>query len=190
VSQFDTDISYGRLTRKLALWKLDDDLEKFYNLVGESESLAKVFDNSELMSESGRESSLEKFLEKGGQLDDKIVAFLRTLGEMRRLSDLKNILGAIHEIREKVERGVHTALVTSAKPLSDSDRESIRNTIMSTFSPKGEVKIEEEIKPELGGGFEIYYDGKYHLDNTQRSLVSELDEDINSAITSFMNKRS
>jgi len=175
---------------KNALNKLDGDLEKFYNFVGEEAELRTVFDTNELMTERNREAALEKFLEKPGRIDEKLEAFLRTVAEMRRLADLEVIFESLHEVRSKIERNVHTAVVASAKPLSASEKEAIRKTIMSTFSPQGTVDIEEEIKPELGGGYEIYYDGKYHLDNTQKSLVTELEDDVDAAISAFITKRS
>jgi len=171
-----------------ALNSLDSDLEDLINKIDGSPALLKVFEENELATESNREEQLNIFL-KDSPVNIRIESFLRTVGEMRRLSDLPVILNAVQDVREIIERKKKTAIVASARELSEEELNSIKKTIQDTFQPDGTIEIIEEIKPELEGGFEIFYDGKYHLDNSQRSLIADLEDEVDTAIDAFISKR-
>jgi len=175
---------------------LEEDIVELYECMEHYPSLQIVFDTDELTTETNREEALDEFLNEIEDLDDNIVgrinelmeAFLRTVRDSRRIKDLTEIFRAVPIIRDRIENNVRTATVASAEPLTEAEKESIKDTIQKTFSPDGPVEIIEEIKPELGGGYEIFYDGEYHLDNSQKNLLAELDDEIQQTIDSHVTK--
>jgi len=112
-------------------------------------------------------------------------AFLTVVSLHGRLRNLQGILSSLETIREKVERDVSVATVVSAQKLTQKERDDIKTLITSKFKPNGKLEIVEKVDESLGGGYELFYDDKFHLDNSQKTRAEELSKQIKSAVSSY-----
>jgi F-type H+-transporting ATPase subunit delta len=103
---------------------------------------------------------------KGG-FSGPVSNFLGVLGKNGRAAELRDILGAFAR-RVADHKGVVSAIVTSAHPLSADQRQAVRDVISKKIGKS--VDIEESVDPGLLGGLVIQV-GSTLFDNSLRSKL-------------------
>jgi len=170
-----------------ALEKIEADMKKLLEYIEKNKAFEKLISQT-YMSKSQRTKQLETIL-KNSSFDNKIYFFLDLLVSRNRLTELLNILETLPTVANIIGNDVSTAAVVSAKPLNDSEKEEIYNLVNNQFKPEGGLEIEEHIDPSLKGGYELFYDNKYHLDNSQKSQSEQIMRNLQSAINSYINEK-
>jgi len=165
---------------------IDADIEKLINGIQKTPVLANIV-FEEFLTKNQRHTKLEEILKKQS-FGDTIDAFLRVLVDNGRLVELPNIIEAFGQIRMKIEDDFHFAQVISAAPLKDNERAEIKNLLSNQFNPQGELVLEESVDESLKGGYELFYEDKYHLDNTQKTRIDEISKTLKQTIKSHLTK--
>lgn len=178
---------YSTYKNDKALDKLDADIDRLQKEYEKDGELAKLIDD-DLMTRNHKIASLQKIL-SANSFGANIDAFLNVLVNHSRLSDLSDIVADMKEIRQRVEKDIHLAHIVSAEPLTDKDRADIKKLLTDKFKPDGTLELSEEVDPSLGGGFELFYEDKLHLDNSQRTRSEEISKQIENSVAAYFAKR-
>lgn len=106
--------------------------------------------------------------EIGKRLNPITSALIRLLIHHRRESNVEEIANSYLD-QYRVFKGIHHVTVTSARPLSESLRESLTNKIKSFVG--GSIEIEEVISPEIIGGLIIRINDKEYNSSVRHHLI-------------------
>jgi len=169
------------------LGTLQADVDALYKEYDKGEEFARLIDDA-LVAKSVRHQRLLKFLETK-KFSENMDAFLHIVSVNGRLGSLQGILADLETIREKIERDISVATVVSAQPLNSKDREDIKSLIASKFRPQGKLEMIEKVDESLGGGYELFYDDKFHLDNSQKARAEELSKQIKGAVSTYFSTK-
>ena len=105
-----------------------------------------------------------------GKVTDDLLGLFSVAFRKNREAQLSDILEAFIE-KVKAHKGIVTAKVVSAKPLSESQLAQIKQKLISSM--KKQVDIEHSVDETLIGGLKINVGGQL-IDNTVRRHLDEL----------------
>eukprot|EP01114_Cavostelium_apophysatum_P012281 TRINITY_DN272_c0_g1_i1.p1 TRINITY_DN272_c0_g1~~TRINITY_DN272_c0_g1_i1.p1 ORF type:complete len:346 (-),score=87.39 TRINITY_DN272_c0_g1_i1:108-1145(-) len=176
---------YTTFRDEKALNAIDGEVQKLEDLYKNNTTFQDIIDD-DLMSNKGRETALLKIIETAN-LHPATEAFLVVLASNNRIASLPDILDDLESIKKRVSSNTHVARVVSAKPLTDTEKSEIRTLIRDTFKTNS-VDLVEELDPSVGGGYELFYEDKYHLDNSKRTEMSELQEKIEASVNTYLSE--
>ncbi|MDO8930795.1 MAG: F0F1 ATP synthase subunit delta [Rhodocyclaceae bacterium] len=118
---------------------------------------------------AGQKADLVKSL-LGGGVDGDLASFIQVLAGNDRLSVLPEI-AAFFETLKAVEEGVKDAVIYSAFPLDDAQRNSLLPTLEAHF--KAKLRPEVQLDPELIGGIKVVV-GDQVLDTSVRASLDAM----------------
>ena len=145
------------------------DLRGLREVLGGSEDLQRLI-RSPLYSREQQGQALTAILDKGGA-GDLARRFVLTVAQNRRLFALPQMIDAfLAELARR--RGEVTAKVTSAAPLSDTQKESLGNVLRKEYGDK--VQVDVEIDESLIGGL-IVRVGSRMIDGSLKSKLRKLE---------------
>ena len=151
--------------------KLDavaDDLRAFRRLVAESADIRRLLRNP-LISRAQQTKALHRVLEKA-KADPITVNFAMVAARNGRIFALPEMAEAyLNELARR--RGEVTAKVTSARDLTDKQRQQLEQALQSSIG--GKVNIETSVDPSLIGGMVLRV-GSRMIDNSLRSKLNRL----------------
>lgn len=144
-----------------AAGNLDEILEQFQGVVDVLAKQPKLGAalSSPRVAEEAKEALLERIF--GGRIDATLLRFLKILARRGRLNFINGIQRASIELRD-VQTGRIRVTVSSAQALSDSQKETIRTNLETSFGKK--VGLTMKVEPDLLGGLvmrvgDTVYDG-------------------------------
>ena len=82
---------------------------------------------------------------------------------------------ALNSMKKNIYKGTVIARVVSAKPLTDSQNEYIKDLISRKINTEVEIKV--VVEPELIGGFYIVVDGHFY-DGTVRTKLKDMKQSL------------
>ncbi len=145
-----------------------DDLRALRQMIGESEDLRRML-RSPLISREQQATALAAVLDKAG-LGETTRRFAQVVARNRRLFVLPQIIDTyLSELARR--RGEVTAQVTSAVPLSESQRQALIESLKSSVG--GKVHVDVKVDDSLIGGL-IVKVGSRMIDNSLRSKLQRL----------------
>ena len=110
-----------------------------------------------------------------GRVSDDLAGFLRVVVDKERYKELPAIFGYFTD-RVKEVSGIGVAYVTTAAPLSDSQRENVKARLLSTTSYQA-MEMHYEADPALIGGMVIRI-GDRVVDSSIRTRLSDLTKQL------------
>jgi F-type H+-transporting ATPase subunit delta len=111
----------------------------------------RVFLNSPVVNSDKKEKVLQAVF--GAHVSELMNAFMRILTAKGRETLLLEIAESyLDQIRR--QKGIMSATVLSAVPIDDEVRQSF-STIVKTLNKEGDIALNEEVDPELIGGFKL-----------------------------------
>lgn len=105
----------------------------------------------------------------GGMLGELSMSFMVLLTSKRRENHLEGISNAFI-LQYKAHNNITTATVTSATALTDDVREKLRTMVKAGY-PTQDIELQEQVDPELIGGFVIRVADKQVDASIKRSLL-------------------
>jgi F-type H+-transporting ATPase subunit delta len=144
-----------------------DDLRLAATIVGE-ERIERVVDNPAIPLEE-RERAIDAAFE--GKVREPVRRLVALLLRRGRGSLLPGVSREFDRLRNR-ERGIVTAVVTSAAPLSDEDLAAVRRRI-TAMRDATSVEIEQQVDPALIGGLMVRV-GDRLIDATVRGRLERL----------------
>lgn len=151
-----------------ALDPVAGDLSALKGLIAESPDLAKLV-RSPLIDRADKAAAMNSVLEKAGA-HDLTRRFIGVVARNNRLFALPGMIDAfLAELAQR--RGEITAEVASARPLNESQLNSIAETLRSALG--GRVAIEPRIDPSLIGGLVVRV-GSRMIDSSLKSKLQRL----------------
>lgn len=158
--------------------RIESDFDTIDKALSESREM-RVFLNSPVVSSDKKYNVLLAVF--GEHISELMKAFLKILTAKYRESLLHDIaVSFLEQIRR--QKGILTATVVSADSLDSESRDTIHQ-LVKELNEGGEIVINEEIDPELIGGFKIKVDDKMvdasvssHLRKLRRNFTKNLYE--------------
>ncbi|CAI3922109.1 FoF1-type ATP synthase [Commensalibacter communis] len=126
------------------------EVENLLKIINESELLREVLNNPSFDTAQSREIIVSTLKQAG--FSQLLQNFVGVIANNRRLASLKSILLAFFALVD-FRRGVSTAEVTTAHPLTDKQRAQLKDRLAQVGYNK--VNIQERIDAKLLGGFVI-----------------------------------
>ena len=161
-----------------ALYDLADDRRELDTVVDQMQALGRLIDesapfrrllSSPLVDVTQARTATQAVME--GQGFGKTVAdFVSVVANNRRMSALRPILAAFYPL-VAAKRGVVTATVASAHPLSDVQREQLRARLIE--AGYGNVNIQASVDPALLGGLVVRVGARLY-DTSLKSRLQRL----------------
>jgi F-type H+-transporting ATPase subunit delta len=147
---------------------LESDFATLNTLIDDSDDLSRVV-NSPAYSRADQSKAMSAILSKAGSSDltSKFVSLMISKG---RLSALPGAIAGFTEMLAD-HRGETVAEVTSAKPLSDAQRDTLAANLKSSFGK--DVKIDASVDPSLLGGL-IVKVGSKMIDSSLKTKLAGL----------------
>jgi F-type H+-transporting ATPase subunit delta len=142
------------------------DLELAARLLGD-ERVSRVLDNPSIPL-GEREDLVARLLDR--RIARPVANLVRLLARRGRTELLPGISREFHRLLNE-ERGIVEAVVTSAKPLTRDDRESVRETVEAMTGQK--VELQAEVDESLIGGLTVRV-GDRLLDASIRGRLERL----------------
>lgn len=137
-------------------------------VLAESEDLRRLV-KSPVFSAAEQERALAAVMERAG-VTGLVANFMRLAARNRRLFAAPDMLKAFEELLA-AHRGEVIATVTSAEPLSDSQKDALRQALQEKSG--GTVKLETRVDPELIGGLVVRL-GSQMIDTSVRTRLMGL----------------
>ena len=113
----------------------------------------------------------------GGKAADDIIGLFSVVFRKNREAQLIEILGSFIE-KVKDYQGIVDAEVISAKPLSQSQLERLKDKLSQTTGKQVDIKY--SLDPSLIGGLQVKLCGRL-IDNTVKRQINELKTQLNAA---------
>ncbi len=151
-----------------ALDRVAADLTRLAEMIGESADLRRLI-RSPVVTRAAQGRAVEAVLEKA-ELDPLVRRFIGVVVANRRLFALEAIIAAFRADLAR-HRGEITAVVSTAQPLSDTQRTALDGALRRAIGSK--VSIETKIEPELLGGLVVKV-GSRMFDSSLRSKLQRL----------------
>jgi F-type H+-transporting ATPase subunit delta len=155
--------------------KADELLEEYQALVTgllDGEASIEKFFRAASVGREQRQAVLEKAL--AGRTSPLLYNFLITLNRHDRLGLTRAVFLALRELSDEA-KGIVPVQVKSAAPLSDEDREEVKNIVRQRFQV--EPRLHLEVQPSLLGGLWLRV-GDVVLDRTLRTNLRKLRDSI------------
>jgi F-type H+-transporting ATPase subunit delta len=144
--------------------------------------------SSPRISEDDKAAMIDRIF--GGKIDQSLLNFLKVLARRRRLNALRSIQLAVAALRDE-HLGRLRVKVTSAQPLTDSQKHDIVARLSSNFSK--EIVLIEKVDPSLLGGIILrigdrVYDGSVlgKLQVMRRTVASGVERAIRDQYASLL----
>lgn len=157
--------------------KVDDYQGSFDTLVGNplqepTQSDIGPLLTSTMIPRDKKEAVIKKVFDP--RADQTFVNFLLVLNKHDRLSLLRPVAAMYRQLRDEFHRRVRT-LVRSAVPLTDAEREQVKDMVQNHFHQQ--AVIVEEVDPELLGGIQVRI-GDRQIDLSLRSRLSKIQQQM------------
>ena len=161
-----------------ALYDLADERHELDTVVDEMESLGRLIDqsapfrrllSSPLVDVTQARTAAEAVLKEQG-FGKTVNDFVGVIANNRRLAVLRSIVSTFAALVAQ-KRGVITASVASAHPLSDVQREQLRARLIEAGF--GNVNIQESVDPTLLGGLVVRVGARLY-DTSLKSRLQRL----------------
>ena len=161
-----------------ALYDLADERREMDSVVDQMQALGRLIDESapfrRLLSsplvDAAQARSASAAVMAGQGFGKIVVDFVGVVANNRRLALLRTIVGAFAAL-VAAKRGVVTANVASAHPLSDVQREQLRARLIE--AGYGNVNIQEVVDPALLGGLVVRVGARLY-DTSLKSRLQRL----------------
>ena len=150
-------------------------LETLGKMLADSEELRRLTQSPAFAAED-KQAALVAIAEKAG-LHALVRQFLGVLAGNRRARELAGVTTAFARLMAE-HRGVATAEVTAAAPLSDAQRDAIARSLKRALG--SDVEIEAQVKPEILGGL-IVKVGSRMFDSSLKSKLDRLNASMKGA---------
>ena len=145
-----------------------DDLSRLQAMIDESGDLRRLI-RSPLFSREQQSKAMEAVLEKAG-LSQLVRNFVGVVARNRRLFAIENMIRIYRELVAR-HRGEVTAEVTSAAPLSETQRAAVEQALKQAIGSN--VAVNTTVDPALIGGM-IVRVGSRMVDSSLRSKLQRL----------------
>jgi F-type H+-transporting ATPase subunit delta len=161
-----------------ALYATADEARALDQTVGEMEQLGRLIDESAplrallaspLLDPAQAGHAIREVLREQG-FSDVILRFAGVIAANRRLRDLRGIVAAFAALVAS-RRGVQSATVRTAHPLTDTQRADLHARLIE--SGHGQVNLTEEVDPALLGGLVLRIGARLY-DSSIRSRLQRL----------------
>lgn len=161
-----------------ALYSLAEDTRSLDQVVSEMEQLGRVIDSSAdfrrvlespLIDVNEARTAVLAVLDREG-FSKTVRDFVGVIANNRRLRNLRQIVAAFAALVAQ-KRGVVTAFVASAHPLSDVQRQQLRARLIE--AGYGNVNIVENLDPDLLGGLVVRIGARLY-DTSLKSRLQRL----------------
>jgi len=139
----------------------------FLNQVTSNELIVKIADNPKV-SKKALESAMIDICQ--GQLDEQGLNFVRLLIKNNRLQ-LAAEIAQQFEAKKAEKSGILDVVVTSAFPMSDSDKEELTNSLSGSFGKQVKISVKEDVN--LIGGM-IIRAGDKVIDGSLSGQIQQL----------------
>ncbi len=150
------------------LEKVKQDMDLLGQVVGDSRELRLLLRNP-IVKHDKKLAILTAIF--GGKVSDLTMRFFTLLTQKNRESALEGVATEFH-VQYNALRGIQTAEVTSAVPLTPALRAQMRQEVMRQTG-RPEVELAEKVDPDLIGGFVLRV-GDVQLDDSVRSSLRKM----------------
>lgn len=151
-----------------ALDAVTADLERLQSMIAESADLRRLIE-SPLFSREEQSRAMAAVVAKA-ELSETVANFVAVIARNRRLFALQDMIRAWRELLAR-HRGEVTAEVTSATPLSDTQRGALEQALKQAIG--SDVLMTEEVDPGLLGGLVVRV-GSRMVDSSLRTKLHRL----------------
>ncbi len=145
-----------------------NDLQQLQAMINESADLRRLI-RSPLFSRDQQSDAMGAVLTSAG-LSELVRNFVGVVAGNRRLFALEGMIGAYRSLVAQY-RGEVTAEVTSATPLSDTQRSAVEQALKQAIGSN--VSVDAEIDPDLIGGMVVRV-GSRMVDSSLRTKLQRL----------------
>ncbi|MBK20094.1 MAG: F0F1 ATP synthase subunit delta [Rhodospirillaceae bacterium] len=145
-----------------------DDLSQLQAMIDESDDLRRLIE-SPLFSRDAQSKAMAAITEKAG-LSEIVCNTVGVIAQNRRLFALEDIIRAYRTLVSE-HRGEVEAEVTSAAPLTDSQRKSLETSLKDAIGST--VAVTTNVDPELLGGMVVRV-GSRMIDSSLRTKLQRL----------------
>jgi F-type H+-transporting ATPase subunit delta len=159
---------YAYASEARALDEVVEQMQALGRLIDESADLRRVLESPLIDVNQARNAVLPVLAEQG--FGKTVQHFVGVVANNRRLRNLREIVGAFASLVAE-KRGVVTASVVSAHPLSDVQEQQLRARLIE--AGYGNVQIVKELDPSLLGGL-IVRIGSRLYDTSLKSRLQRL----------------
>ena len=151
-----------------ALDDVRDDLTGLQTMIREAPDLARVL-TSPVVGRDEQAAAVDAVMERAG-IGDLTRRFVNVVARNRRLFALPGMIDVYRALLAE-RRGEMTAEVTSAQPLSDSQRSALETALMRSVGAN--VSIDARVDPGILGGL-IVKVGSRMVDSSLRTKLEKL----------------
>ena len=155
--------------------KLDEVYEESLELYGifqEQQDLIHLLDHPQVVKEEKIQIICNVFQ---GKVSDEMMGFLTAIVDKGRQNEILSILGYfIAQVKE--EKGIGTALVTSAVEMTDAQKEQVKSKLLATTRYE-EFDMDYYVDPSLIGGMVIRI-GDRVVDSSIKTRLYELKKQL------------
>ena len=144
------------------------DLQQLQGMINESADLRRLI-QSPLFSRDQQSDAMAAVLASAG-ISDLVKNFIGVVASNRRLFALEGMIGAYRELLARY-RGEVTAEVTSATPLSETQRAAVEQALRQAIGSN--VAVNTDVDPELIGGMVVRV-GSRMVDSSLRTKLQRL----------------
>lgn len=141
------------------------DMQQLNRLIGNSREFAVLL-RSPVIKADKKNIIIDKII--GGHITPITKAFITLLVNKGREANLQEIAQSFIAQYKEMQR-IKSVKLTSAAPLNDTVKENIRRKL-ATAMPLHTIELQEEINPELIGGFVLQVDDKLFDASVRRDL--------------------
>jgi F-type H+-transporting ATPase subunit delta len=156
-------------SNKLDLYK--NEIELIYDSVTKDNEFLKILNHPQITSEEKAKMLDDIFKAK---VSDDIIALFHLMLRKNREAELIDVLSVFLE-KYNAYKGITTALVYSAKPLSEAQLNTIKQKLSQNLNKQ--VDIKAEVDPALIGGVKILVDG-HIIDGTIKKKLDDLKKQL------------
>lgn len=171
ISRRYADALFELALERNQLDRFDEEVKAVYGSITEDKEFSSVLTHPQVSGEE-KTAMLENVFK--GKVSEDILGLFHLVIRKNRESELVEILKVFTDKVRDYKR-ITTAYVTSAKPLSESRLNEIKEKLSQNLNKQ--VNIEAEVKPELIGGVRILVDGRV-IDGTIKKKVDELKKQL------------
>jgi len=150
------------------------ELQALEKLFSENPEYPRLMDSPSLEKAKRRELLSEAF---SGQVDAKVLNFLKVLADNGRFSAFPAIVGEYGQILDRAA-GVLAVTAVTAAPLSEEMTERLKAKLAAQTGRT--IRLEVRVDPSVLGGILLQYEGK-EIDGTVRAKLSALRSQISDA---------
>ena len=147
--------------------KIESDFDRICRVLSENPEIDRVANNP-FISDNEKSGWLAKIF--SGSISNTLLDFLNVLIEKKRFENLQGIRDEYHRLFE-IKRGIREVTVTTAVPLSESNRNALRNAL--TRKLRSEIHMICRTDPKMIGGLILNFDG-FEIDSSYQTYLTEM----------------